>query len=250
MRKLLIFGFLVFWLGGCLPNSSTPTATVAPPLIVPPAPTEVPTPNSPAPQNSQSSGASLADLCGNPYYPVVEGSLYYYRISSGEEVVRTFETDEISRKFTITVSGAGTESKIEGQCTSEGIVIMESPGSTTTLSEEGSTSTVMTLSSSGVSLPNDLAAGSQWSQTIRVTTEGSESLIQMDYRAVGFEEVTVPAGTFTALKIEQDGYVTVFDQKVAMEGLVGWYVKDVGLVKFEVPGGAGGSELVKYELGN
>ncbi|RCK74792.1 MAG: hypothetical protein ANABAC_1509 [Anaerolineae bacterium] len=246
MRKISFFVFLIFLIAGCRLSNSIPTATVSPPQTAPSDPTQSPTQEVPAPQNS---GASLPDFCGNPYYPVIEGSLYEYRLSSGETIVRTFEVDETSQKFTISVSGAGTEAKIEGQCTSEGIVIMESPGSTTTTSDEEGSSTIMTQSSSGVSLPNDLAPGKQWSQTISITSDAGESLIQMDYQAVGLEEVTVPAGTFTALKIVQNGYVTVFDQQVAMEGLVSWYVKDLGLVKFEVPG-APGSELVRYALGN
>ncbi|MCX7976450.1 MAG: hypothetical protein N2646_05195 [Bellilinea sp.] len=245
MRKILTFVLLIVVLGGCTLASQTPTPTSVPPVILPPPATEAPT-LVPSPENPQS---RMPDLCGNPYYPVVNGATYFYQLSSGENVIRTMQTDETTQKFTILVSSAGTNAKIEGQCISDGIVIMETPGSTTTTSDEEGTSTVTTQTSSGVTLPNDLAPGKQWSQTIRVVTESGESLIQSDYRAIGFEEVTVPAGTFTALKIEQNGYVTVFDQKIAMEGLVGWYVEGIGLVRFEVPG-APVSELTMYDLGD
>jgi hypothetical protein len=245
MGKILTFALLIIVISGCAAAGNTPTPASAPPAILPPPPTAVPT-QVPSPENPQ---PSLPDLCGNPYYPVVNGATYFYHLSSGENVIRTIQTDETTQKFTILVSSAGINAKIEGQCTSDGIVIMETPGSTTTTSDEGGASTVTTQTSSGVTLPNDLAPGKQWSQTIRVTTESGESLIQSDYRAVGFEEITVPAGTFTALKIEQNGYVTVFDQKIAMEGLVGWYVEGIGLVRFEVPG-APVSELTMYDLGD
>jgi hypothetical protein len=245
MRKIITFALLIVVISGCAAGSNTPTPESPPPVILPPQATIAPT-QVPSPENPQ---ASLPDLCGNPYYPVVNGATYFYHLSSGENVIRTIQTDETTQKFTILVRSAEINAKIDGQCSSDGIVIMETPGSTTTTSDEEGTSTVTTQTSSGVSLPNDVAPGKQWSQTIRVTTESGESLIQMDYRAIGFEEVTVPAGTFTALKIEQNGYVTVFDQKVAMDGLVGWYVEGIGQVRFEVPG-APVSELTMYDLGD
>ncbi|MCA2002082.1 MAG: hypothetical protein LDL51_09475 [Chloroflexi bacterium] len=235
MRKAWMLIFLGIWLLSCSLFQAAPTL---PPAPTEPFPTEPPAAGIVPPSNQ-------SDQCKNPYYPVINGAVYSYRLSSGENVTRTIQTEPASQKFAILISGAGTSSRIEGECTSEGLVIMESPGSTTTTSGEDGSSTIMTQSSSGVSLPYDLAPGKQWSQTIRVTTEAVESVIQMDYRAAGFEEVTVPAGTFTALKIEQNGYVTVFDQNVAMEGLAGWYVEGIGLVKFESPG-APVSELVSY----
>lgn len=245
MGKILTFVLLTVVISGCAVAGNTPTPESAPPVILLPPATTVPT-SVPSPENPQ---PSLPDLCGNPYYPVVNGATYFYQLSSGENAIRTIQTDETTQKFIILVSGAGVNAKIDGQCTSDGIVIMETPGSTTTTSDEEGTSTVTTQTSSGVTLPNDLAPGQQWSQTLRVTTESGESLIQTDYRAVGFEEVTVPAGTFTALKVEQTSYVTIFDQKIAMEGLVGWYVEGIGLVRFEVPG-APVSELTMYDLGD
>ncbi len=253
MRKGWMLIFLGIWLLGCSLPLSSPTLPPAPVTVVVQAvqtqasPTLPPLPTPTPPPADIGSPSNQPDQCKNPYYPVINGAVYSYRLSSGENVVRTMQTDPASQKFTILISGAGTDSRIEGECTSEGLVIMESPGSTTTTSGEDGSSTVMTQSSSGVSLPNDLAPGKEWSQTIRVTTEAGESLIQMEYRAVGFEEVTVPAGTFTALKVEQNGYVTVFDQNVAMEGLAGWYAEGIGLVKFEAPG-APVSELVSYDF--
>lgn len=245
MGKLLTFGLLVMLMSGCAVAANTPTPTSLPPVALPPSETTMPT-QVPSPENPQ---AAQPDLCGNPYYPVVDGATYFYQLSSGENAIRTMKTDPTTMKFTILVNGAGTSAKIEGECTRDGIVIMETPGSTTTTADENGTSTVTSQTSSGVTLPNDLAPGKQWSQTIRVTTEAGESLIQADYKAIGFEEVSVPAGTFTALRIEQNGYVTVFDQKVEMNGLVGWYVEGIGLVRFEVPG-APVSELTMYDLGD
>lgn len=250
MRKVWMLIFLGIWLVSCSLFQTAPTLPPAPVTAVTqdqasPTIPSLPTPT--PPPADLGSPSNQPDQCKNPYYPLINGATYTYRLSSGEDVIRTMQTDPDSQKFTILISGAGTNSRIDGECTSEGIVIMESPGSTTTTSDEQGSSTIMTQSSSGVSLPNDLAPGKQWSQTIRITSEAGESLVQMDYRAVGFEEVTVPAGTFTALKIEQNGYVTIYDQQVAMEGLVGWYVKGIGLVKFEVPG-APVSELISYDF--
>jgi hypothetical protein len=149
-------------------------------------------------------------------------------------------------KFTITVKGADSTFTIDGQCDSEGVTIMNAPGAQTTYSGEYGSSAVTTVSVSGVSLPNDVSQGEQWTQTITVTTESGTLIIETNYTAVGFENVTVPAGEFYALKVEQSGYVTVFGQKVAMHGF-NWYAEGVGPVK-SVMDGAPTIELTMYDI--
>jgi hypothetical protein len=81
-----------------------------------------------------------------------------------------------------------------------------------------------------------------------VTTKAGTSLIETYFTAVGFENITVPAGDFYALKVEQSGYVTVFGQKVDMHGF-NWYAEGVGVVKSAMDG-APILELVSYDIPN
>ena len=142
--------------------------------------------------------------------------------------------------------GENSTFTIDGQCESEGIAIMNVPGTETTYSGEYGISSVSTITSSGVTLPNDIAQGEQWSQNITVTTDSGSSIIETNYTAVGFENISVPAGNFYALKVEQSGYVTIFGQKGAMHGF-NWYAEGVGLVKSAMDG-APTIELSAYDI--
>ncbi len=251
MRKVITFLFCVIAISGCSQPQSSPTVPPAPvtpviiqsqasPTVSPPA-TPTPTPaainNGPSNQPAQ---------CKNPYYPVVNNATFFYHVSTGTNVIQTMRADNSSGVFTITVESSNLVADIEGQCTSEGIVLMQIPGSKTTTSSEYGSSTVATFTNSGVSLPNDVAPGSQWSQTLSVTTSTGTSLIESTYAAVGFENIVVPAGSFRALKVEQGGSVTVFGQKVTMHGFL-WYVEGIGLVRSAMDG-APVLELTVYDF--
>ena len=67
------------------------------------------------------------------------------------------------------------------------------------------------------------------------------------YTAVGYENVSVPAGTFNALKIEQSSDMGGPEPMVQTL----WYVQDVGMIKSEMDIGIGElfvQELVSYNI--
>ncbi|PWH17205.1 MAG: hypothetical protein DDG60_02885 [Anaerolineae bacterium] len=252
MRKIIIFLFYVLAVSGCsLPQSTPPslpvpvtpvmlqaqaTPTFAPsatPTITPAAISGPPSQNQPTP-------------CQNPYYPVVNDATFFYHVSTGTNVIQTMVADNSSGVFTITVRSVDMTAHIEGQCTDKGIVLMQNPGSQTTTSDESGSSTVTSFTNSGVSLPNDVAPGSQWSQTLSVTTSLGTSFIESTYVALGFENIVVPAGNFRALKVEQSGYATVFGHKVKMHGFL-WYAEGVGVVRSAMDG-APVLELTMYDF--
>ena len=183
--------------------------------------------------------------CENPFYPVSDEATWMYSISNGENVIHTMSADDFG-KFTINVEGADMTAAIEGQCAPEGIIIMDVPGATTTVTDENGSSTVAAVNVSGVTIPRDIGQGQQWSQVVEVTTQMGKSTIETNYTAVGFENVTVPAGDFYALKVEQSGYVTVFGQKVEMHGFQ-WLAEGVGVVK-SAWDGAPTVELTMYDI--
>jgi hypothetical protein len=107
-----------------------------------------------------------------------------------------------------------------------------------------------------VTLPNDLKVGSSWTQTLDILAEGGEgeetlsASIITNYTAVGVETVTVTAGTFEALKIEQSGSMTFMGQEILTLGIL-WYAEGVGNVQAET-GMANGerflSQLISYDI--
>lgn len=88
-----------------------------------------------------------------------------------------------------------------------------------------------TTSNDGVTLPGDIQSGDDWSQTLGVEV-GANNLtmnftIENSFKAAGYELVSVPAGTFDALKVEMESTTDGGDPITQTL----WYVKDVGLVK-------------------
>ncbi|MDW8278804.1 MAG: hypothetical protein RMJ85_12365 [Anaerolineales bacterium] len=253
MKKL--FTYLLGWLflSGCSLPQPVPTGLPIPPAPVTPViqiqaspivtPSATPTPT---PAAIGSGPLDQPAPCKNPYYPVVNNATFFYHVSTGQNVIQTMVADNPSGVFTIKVESSDLTAYIEGQCTREGLVLMQVPGSRTTTSAESGSSTTVSFSNSGVSLPNDVAPGSQWSQTLHVTTEAGTSLIEATYVAVGFENIVVPAGSFRALKVEQSGYVTVFGQQVSMHGFL-WYAEGVGVVRSAMDG-APVLELTVYDF--
>jgi hypothetical protein len=139
-----------------------------------------------------------------------------------------------------TTSGDSTFT-IDGQCTPDGIVRMD-----TTYSGEYGSSTVATVTNSSVTVPKDIGQGEAWSQIIDVTAGDQSSVTESNYTAVGFENITVPAGDFYALKVEQSGYVSMLGRKIEMHGFH-WYAEGVGVGKSAMDG-APSVELVSYDI--
>lgn len=234
--KVLLW--LVLFVSGCaspIQPAATPTQAILPVGTVLSTFT---------PQPITNSGGDEAE-CENPFYPVSDEAEWTYSSSAGGSSVNTMSADDFG-KFTITIAGENSTFTVDGQCTAEGIVLMDTAGAATTYSGEYGSSTVATVTNSGVTLPKDVGQGEQWTQTINVTAGDQSSTIESNYTAVGFENISVPAGNFYALKVEQSGYVTVFGRKVEMHGFH-WYAEGVGVVKSAMDG-APPVELVSYDI--
>lgn len=91
-------------------------------------------------------------------------------------------------------------------------------------------------------LPNPLIAGQKWSWSGKDPTQVEH---RESSRVVGFEKVTVPAGTFRAMKI-----VTEVTGGSAIMTKTSWYADGVGLVKSLTEAGPikYGSELTDYSF--
>jgi hypothetical protein len=222
------------------------------------------------------SGGTGTGVCANDYYPIVNGATWTY---SGTGVTGAFTsistiTDVSGTNFTLTNQFGELTATQQWSCTPEGLVALEyTGGPESTLSTgSGLSGTFQTTDVTGVTYPPHISAGDTWTQTYTIhgdmsVTEGqtatADGTVSQDYTAVGTESVTVPAGTFEAMKLE----VTLhFDMVIAMgTGITlpmafdlestNWLVPGIGWVKSDATTtGAGGeishstSELLSYSI--
>jgi hypothetical protein len=222
--------------------------TTTPTQMIVPLATSISTPTS-----APTTPIHQADECDNPYFPVVNGASWTYETTGVGQATHSLTTDE-NGQFTITVTNADSTFILEGQCTDNGIVLVDQGMNAIYQGSEGG-STLTTQSEEGVTLPNDIQQGDEWSQTIKMSASGGEeainSTIVSDFKALGYESVSVPAGTFQALKIEQSSSVTMNGMDLLASSSFLWYVEGVGNVKAEQQ--VGGSEksvvqLISYNI--
>jgi hypothetical protein len=267
--KLFSIIFVLLISAGCatspaaLVSTSTPSSVQieAPAAILPEVLISTPTqaevevvPHTPEPTATEAPAIKNAnDQCKNPYYPVVDGATWTYEGSTIGQFNHTLNVSQ-DQLFTILITSNDTVFNMEGQCTEDGVILMDSGMSTTAQSSDGSGS-VTTTNQDGVTLPNDIQVGDDWSQTIAYNAGSSEGssfsgTIETSYKAVGYESVSVPAGTFEALKIIQNTTMTIAGTSFDTSSNL-WYVQDVGNIKTEQIVGGGvstTSELVSYNI--
>jgi hypothetical protein len=207
--------------------------------------------------------------CANPYYPVREGATWNYQGTSSLTEPYTF-TDSISSVradgFTLTSEFDELTRTQEWACTPDGIVALQLGGGLTTAQ---TSLTVETQSASGVTYPAEVDAGDTWSHSIEFTGTmdiagnpgDAEGSTRSDFTALGVESVSVPAGTFEAMKVEIQ---TTFEATVTFQGVsvpvtfttttLSWYAEGVGWVKSDSSGDFMGQaytdtiELQSYSL--
>lgn len=269
MRKILFLIFiLTTFISGCARSNQAPAPVAtdsAPANKSIPAlalPTETPTQipqvqitavTQSAPTSESPPPLSPNDECDNPFYPVVNGAAWEYAISTGTQATHTMAISE-DKVFTLTVKGDDSTFTLKGQCTKDGIILMDVPGVSSTYSDsERRGSTLTTQNVQGVILPNDVQAGDDWTQIISITGASSDgevtlsATIKTSYTALGYEQVTVPAGTFYALKVEQNGTMTMNNTgSFDTHGFI-WYAQGVGTVKSGLDG-TYTSELTAYNI--
>ena len=256
-KKTLVLFIIILLVSACSPNQSTATDSI---LEMPTATTEVTkdvidTQDTATPAATSQSNAN--DACNNRYYPVVNGASWTYQNTVQGETPFT-EIDSISINedgtFTITVTVTESETVLNyGSCENEGVAIFDSSYFSGDYTDNSNGSSHTTFSTEGVTIPNDIQVGDEWSQTLS-TDPGSAGgdpnsslAIEVTYKALGYETVTVPAGTFQALKIEQSNSLPTESFFAALPHRFTWYAEGVGIVKSELEG-ISLSELVSYTL--
>jgi len=187
-------------------------------------------------------------LCANSYYPVREGATWSYNGTSSAAPAYSY-TDTITSiradGFTLTTQYDNLTRTQEWSCTPDGISAVSMGGG---LSTSMSTLVIETQSASGVTYPVSISPGDTWQHQIDFTGtmdmagEASEAsgFVFSEFTALGTESITVPAGTFDAMKVE---VYTTFDALVNFQGTsvpvmfistsTSWFTQGVGWIKSE-----------------
>lgn len=182
---------------------------------------------------------SVSGPCANDLWPVKAGATW---TTSGQVLTGGF-----TRTTTITSVGANSfeaktvdttpsrtiTSKASWQCTTAGLV--EDGGPLGAVFSGGSgAATIKTLSSTGVTLPAHVQAGDSWSQvaTMQFSTSQGSSTGTLTYslKAIGMETVSVPAGSFSAMKIQVSAVSQGLALVISIDGFE-WWAPGVGEVQ-------------------
>lgn len=200
---------------------------------------------------STSSIPNTGGLCDNPLYPVREGASWAYINSGGPNGTFAY-SDMISAVradgFTLTSQIGNLVRTQEWACEADGLKALELGGGTTaSITAQGLTAEFSTSDITGLSLPVVISSGQQWQYNLtihgtipmptgeQVQSNGTYSMVLQE---MGKETVTVPAGTFEAVKIQSSSTVEILvpfgNDQVPMKysgTSITWYVPGIGYVK-------------------
>lgn len=148
----------------------------------------------------------------------------------------------------------------------DGALIMLDPSSdaTGTVTSDNVTANFSTTSASGITLPAALNPDDEWEQAI--TLEGTEDIggnqipakneFSNSCKAIGVESVTVPAGTFDAMRVDcqtsMNITITMANTPVTTSltfTTSSWFAENVGLVK-ETKTGTGVDSVIELTTYN
>lgn len=243
-NTLIAIGFLTIAVLAC----SLPGAGAQPS----PEPEDIPTSESPtegAAENTQQPQPA-GGPCENPLLPIKVGATWIYNMSgpAPDTFTRTIISVEESGFTDQDTFAAGTVRTGEWNCENGNLIALNpSTSASASVSAAGATTEFTTTSLSGVTLPAVVNNGDTWSQS--TTLEGTNLIgglavqakneFATNCTAGGVEMVTVPAGTFEAVKITCNFDMTITMQ---MEGVspapgyingttTSWYAPGVGWVK-------------------
>ncbi len=209
-----------------------------------------------------SGGSTVAAGCSHPYYPLRQGysvtfkdTFPSFRGSPGEDhyTVRVTESSADGAKVVTHFDTSGIEVSQQLRC-HNGAVAATSYVDMSSARSGSQSFQAETRSVDGDYLPADLRVGSEWDTRFAIVLhpQGAtasalgrdiEATVTMHHKVAGEERVTVPAGSYQALKV-------VSQTSVDMRGGIAagamptfttteWWVRDVGLVKGTTSFGSG-----------
>jgi hypothetical protein len=240
-------------LGNTSSPSVTDVPTGAPPLIS----------ESPTTESIAGTGA-----CSNPYQPIVAGATWNYNLTADipdtytHSILTVTETGFVEQD----IFGTGVTRQAEWNCEAGNLIALNpSSGGSAGVQAEGVEVDFQTTQLTGVTLPAVINPGDTWSQSL--TLEGTETINGQEFPAkneltsncvaTGIESVTVPAGTFDAMRVDctTDMNITMnmgggdIQATINLSSMA-WYAPNVGMVKTITTGNDLDStiELLSYSI--
>jgi hypothetical protein len=201
-----------------------------------------------------------ASACDHPYFPLRPGASWSYATTEGD--VSWSVSDAGGGSAQLGISFPSGSMATHWTCTSDGIVSYDF--GTISSSEVSATVSMDVVDSSGVWLPSAelLTPGYSWTNnyTTKVSTSALGASVDMEsttnesMTVVGTESVSVPAGTFDALRVDGTISSTFSGPMGAIPSSTTnssyWYVEGVGVVKYtyNTSGYSGGGQLTSYSV--
>lgn len=191
-------------------------------------------------------------LCDNPLYPVSQGASWTY-LSTGSPSGDFSYTDTIvevrADGFTLSTEFTGLVRTQEWDCEPGGLKALEmsGTGAAASISTQGTTAGFTSSDVTGVTLPKEITPGMQWQYSLKMTgatampgdqNAQSNGTYNLTMQEMGKEIVTIPAGTFEAVKFQATSLIqlTADFQGVLLpltmnsSSLI-WYAPGVGFIK-------------------
>lgn len=256
---------LMIFITACSNADPTPTAAPSLPTSTQQSiDTEVPAITDTPVSSEDGMPVAGAAQCANAYYPVREGSTWMYQ-STGSPTGSYSFTDTITSVrddgFTLTTQFGDMTRTQEWSCTPEGLIALQLGGApAAAISAQGAQLELVVDKVSGVTFPSEISAGDQWQHNLDFTgrmsiasQEGEATgTAQSSFTAIGIESVTVPVGTFEAMKIQIDTRLNIsvsfqgLNVPVTFSGSYNyWFVQGVGWVKASGSGDIGGESFTE-----
>jgi hypothetical protein len=197
------------------------------------------------------SSPTPTSLCVNTYYPNRMGDNWDY--SGTNSAIGSYTrsdtiTNSGAESFTVETTLSNITYSVTYTCTSTGLTssdpIQQYAGAL--LSGSNTPVKVSLTSNTGTSLPAKIDPSDTWQQTADWYATSQELNLNgrfvFNYSAVGYESVTVPFGTFNALRVDAIIRIEVSGFRIlaGTYTTTSWFVPQVGIVKSEgtshVPG--------------
>ncbi len=267
MPRKILLPVLSLWLAALACNLPQPTP--APAADWPPR-TKTPTAASSAPSQPNAAGTEDAvspaqEACFNLYQPIAVGASWTYQISgitndTYTHSISALRADGFSGQD---VFGSGTTRSSEWKCAGGDLTDLSGGAN---VAAGGESFAFVTKATSGISLPAALKPGVAWTQLVVLEGEreaGGQKIltrnnVSVNCSAVKVETVSVPAGTFDALRLECLTKIEILtvngENTTPLSNFEftssAWYAPGVGMVKSEGEGLGGQTQttLTSYSL--
>lgn len=210
------------------------------------------------------SGNTVEGICANDYYPVIQGAAWTYK-SMGSPAGDYKFTDAISAVnsdgFTLTSQYGELTRTQEWGCKEEGLAALQLGGPTAaTLNSQDMNFTFDVKKVDGLTYPVEMNPGKEWGHVIEFEgrmdiageTATAEGNAQTTFKVLGTESVTVPAGTFDAVKVQVNTNIvfTIQVQGISVPASFSgtyayWFAKGVGWIKAEGQGNITGTSFTE-----